>query len=89
MSKKIINMVIAIVFLVFAIGLTGCSGISDEQVAELEALRAEVKSLDSEANSLKDQKASLEKEIADKNSRLDECAKLKAQTQQNLEKLGQ
>ena len=89
MSNKSFKAILAIAIMIFSLGLAGCSGVSDEQVAELESLRAEVKSLNNEVNSLKDQKASLEKDIADKNSKLDECAKLKAQTQKNLEKIGQ
>jgi hypothetical protein len=37
---------------------------------------------------LKSEKAALEKEIAEKNAKLDECAKTKAETKKNLEKLG-
>lgn len=89
MRKSIIKIMIAIVFIGIAmIGISGCSGVSDEQLAELETLRSEVKSLNSEVGSLKDQKAALEKEIAEKNSKLDECAKLKAETQKNLESIG-
>ncbi|OGV22758.1 MAG: hypothetical protein A3J84_09835 [Ignavibacteria bacterium RIFOXYA2_FULL_37_17] len=87
MSKKLIKIMATIALLVWGIGITGCSGISEEQVAELESLRAEVKALDTEIASLNNQKTSLEKEIAEKNARLDECAKLKAETQKNLEKL--
>ena len=89
MLKKMINSALVVVMIAGVIGFTGCSGISDEQVAELEALRAEVKALDKEVGSLKDQKAALEKEIADKNAKLDQCAKLKAETKANLEKIGQ
>lgn len=88
MFKKMMNSALAIILIAGAIGFTGCSGVSDEQVAELEALRAEVKALDKEVNSLKDEKAALEKEIAEKNAKLDQCAKLKAETKSNLEKIG-
>ncbi|NJD21472.1 MAG: hypothetical protein FIA82_02205 [Melioribacter sp.] len=87
MLKKPIRTIMAIVFLTFAAVTTGCSGISEEQVAELESLRAEVKSLDNEIATLNSQKASLVKEIAEKNAKLDECAKLKAETQKNLDKI--
>ena len=87
MSKKLIKTVIAITFFVWGISFTGCSGISEEQVAELESLRAEVKSLDNEIVTLNNQKASLVKDISEKKAKLDECAKLKAETQKNLENL--
>jgi chromosome segregation ATPase len=50
-------------------------------------LRDEVKSLEDQTNALKDQRASLEKEIADKNAKLQECEKDKAETKANLMKL--
>jgi chromosome segregation ATPase len=87
MSKNLIKKMTAIVFLICAIAITGCSGISEEQVAELESLRAEVKSLDNEIALLNNQKATLVKEISEKNSKLDDCAKLKTETQKNLDKL--
>lgn len=88
MLKKVMNSALIVLLLAGVIGFTGCSGISEEQVAELEALRSEVKALDKEVNSLKDEKAALEREIAEKNAKLDDCAKLKAETQKNLEKMG-
>ncbi|MEW6507017.1 MAG: hypothetical protein AB1432_04645 [Bacteroidota bacterium] len=86
--KKMLSSGLIIVLFVSMLGVTGCSGISKEQVAELEALRAEVKALEKEINSLKSEKAALERDIAEKNAKLDECAKLKAETKKNLEKLG-
>lgn len=88
MLKKVMNSALVVLLLAGVIGFAGCSGVSEEQVAELEALRSEVKALDKEVNSLKDEKAALEREIAEKNAKLDECAKLKAETQKNLDKMG-
>jgi peptidoglycan hydrolase CwlO-like protein len=87
MLKKLINSSLAIVMIAGVIGFTGCSGISDEQVAELESLRSEVKALDKEVNSLKAEKAAIEKEIADKNAKLEQCAKYNAEVKANLEKI--
>ncbi|MDP3442119.1 MAG: hypothetical protein Q8T08_04595 [Ignavibacteria bacterium] len=83
--KKLLGtaLVIALIF-----GATACSGVSQEQLAELEALRSEVKALEREVNGLKSEKASIEKEIAEKNAKLDQCAKEKADVKKNLEKLG-
>lgn len=86
--KKILGTGLFLVLFIGMLSVTGCSGISDEQIAELEALRAETKALEKEVNSLKSEKAALEKEIADKNAKLDECAKQKAETKANLEKMG-
>ncbi len=67
--------------------LSGCGGLSDAQLAELEALRNEVKSLEAEANSLKDQRAKLERDIQEINRKMAECEKQKEETRANLEKL--
>ncbi|MDH7604990.1 MAG: hypothetical protein QHH13_08835 [Melioribacter sp.] len=86
--KRILSSGLIIALFVGMLSVTGCSGVSEEQMAELEALRSEVKALEKEVNSLKSEKAALEREIAEKNAKLDECAKAKAETKKNLEKLG-
>ena len=75
----------AAIFISMAI-FAGC-GLSEEQIAELNNLREEVKSLEAEANSLKDQRAQLESEIQTINRKLAECNKQKEETRANLEKL--
>ncbi len=67
--------------------LTGCGGLSEAQLEELRNLRSEVSSLEAEAKSLKDERAKLEREMADKNAKLQQCAKDKAETTVNLTKL--
>lgn len=67
--------------------LSGCGGLSEAQIAELDALRSEVKSLEAEANSLKDMRAKLEKEIQEVNRKMAECEKQKEETRANLDKL--
>ena len=86
--KRMLSSGLVIALFIGMLGVTGCSGISKEQVAELEALRSEVKALEKEVNYLKSEKAALERDIAEKNAKLDECAKLKAETKKNLEKMG-
>ncbi len=86
--KRIINSALVVVLVAGIIGFTGCSGVSEEQIAELEALRSEVKALEKEVGSLKTEKAAIEREIAEKNAKLDQCAKEKAETKKNLEKIG-
>ena len=68
-------------------GMIGCGGVSEEQLAELDALRAEVKSLEKEVNALKSEKTKLEREIAGHQAKLDQCARDKAETEANLKKL--
>jgi len=69
--------------------MSGCGGVSDAEMAQLNNLRAEVNSLQAQANSLKDQKADLQKQISAKNAKLEECNKMKAETKANLDKMGQ
>ncbi|MBV6512721.1 MAG: hypothetical protein HRU80_13040 [Ignavibacteriales bacterium] len=65
----------------------GCGGVTEEQLAQLQSIKNEVSSLEKQVNSLKEQRARLEKEISDKNKKLEECAKIKQETQANLQKL--
>lgn len=67
--------------------MSGCGGVSEAQLEELNNLRSEVNSLESEANSLKQERASLEKDIAEKNAKLQQCAKDKEEARANLDKL--
>jgi septal ring factor EnvC (AmiA/AmiB activator) len=80
--------VIAAIFFVSIALLAGC-GLSDAQIAELDNLRAEVKSLEADANAMKDTKAQLESEIQTINRKLAECNKQKEETKANLQKLPQ
>jgi peptidoglycan hydrolase CwlO-like protein len=88
MMKRIINSALVVVLFAGIIGFTGCSGVSEEQMAELEALRSEVKALEKEVGSLQAEKSAIEKEIAEKNAKLEQCAKEKAETKKNLDKIG-
>lgn len=67
--------------------LSGCGGLSEAQLAELDALRNEVRSLEAEANSLKDQRTKLERDIQETNRKMAECEKQKEEARANLEKL--
>ncbi|MCW8804977.1 MAG: hypothetical protein OQK56_00840 [Ignavibacteriaceae bacterium] len=77
---------LAAIFFVSIALLAGC-GLSDAQIAELNNLRTEVKSLEADANSMKDTKAQLESEIQTINRKLAECNKQKEETKANLQKL--
>lgn len=88
MMKRIINSALVVVLFAGILSFSGCSGVSEEQMAELEALRSEVKALEKEVGSLQAEKAAIEREIAEKNAKLDQCAKEKAETKKNLDKIG-
>lgn len=69
-------------------GFVGCSsGPSQEELAQLDALKKEVSSLQKEAATLKDERGSVEKQIAEKNRKLQECEKQKQETKVNLDKI--
>ena len=83
------NTAVVAVFALTVAVMSGCGGVSDAEMQQLQDLRSEVNSLQSQADQLKDQRASLEKEIADRNSKLQQCEKDKEETKANLSKMGQ
>ena len=85
--QKQVSSVLAVALCAGMLSFTACSGVSEEQIAELQALQSEVKSLEKEVNSLKSEKTKLEREIAEQNAKLDQCAKDKAETEENLKKI--
>jgi septal ring factor EnvC (AmiA/AmiB activator) len=86
--RKLIAASLTAVLLIGSFTFTGCSGVSEEQMAQLQALRTEVKALEKEIADLKVEKTKLEREIAEKNAKLDECNKLKAEIKANMDKSG-
>lgn len=86
--KVIRNTIVTAVVAFTIIVWSGCGGVSEAQMAELNNLRNEVRSLESEANSLKDERSRLEREIADKNAKLQQCERDKEETRNNLQKMG-
>jgi septal ring factor EnvC (AmiA/AmiB activator) len=86
-AKKMFTSALAIIMLAGMVGFVGCSGVSEEDMANLEATRTEVKALEKEVNSLKSEKTKLEREIAEHNAKLEKIAKDKAATEANLAKM--
>ncbi|MEI7812561.1 MAG: hypothetical protein WCJ01_09060 [Ignavibacteria bacterium] len=84
---KMKGLATALIIAAGVLGYAGCSGVSDEQRAQLESLRQEVSVIDSDLNSLRSEKTRLEREIGEKNAKLEQCAKDKEETKNNLEKL--
>jgi septal ring factor EnvC (AmiA/AmiB activator) len=85
--KKLTNFGIIGIFVASTFAVVGCGGVSDAQLAELESLKKQTGSLEQEANSLKEERSKLERDNAEKNAKLQQCAKDKAETKANLEKL--
>ena len=68
--------------------LTGCSSKpSDQELKQLEDLKAEVSSLEKQISAAESEKAALQKSIADKDAQLAQCTKDKKAYQ--LRQLGQ
>ncbi len=78
---------IAATILISTSFLAGCGGVSEAEMAQLNTLRDDVKSLETESSRLKDEKAKLESEIQTINRKLAECDKQKEETRANLDKL--
>jgi peptidoglycan hydrolase CwlO-like protein len=86
--KNMLTTGIAVLFIAGSVGLTACGGLSDEQIAELDALRNEVTVLEKEVNTLKSEKTKLEREMAEKSAKLDQCKKEQDETKKNLGSMG-
>ena len=78
---------IAATILISSSFFAGCGGVSEAEMAQLNTLRDEVKSLETESSRLQDEKAKLTGEIQSINRKLAECNKQKEETKANLEKL--
>jgi septal ring factor EnvC (AmiA/AmiB activator) len=86
-ARKMFTSAMAILLFVSMVGFVGCSGVSEEEMASLNAMRTEVKALEKEVNSLKSERTKLEREIAEHNAKLEKIAKEKAQVEANLAKI--
>jgi septal ring factor EnvC (AmiA/AmiB activator) len=86
-TKIIRNTAFIAAFAVTTAFLSGCGGVSEAEMQELNQLRNEVNSLEQEANSLRDERTRLERDVAERNAKLQQCAKDKEVTRANLEKL--
>ncbi len=66
---------------------SACSGVSEEQLIALNKKKQEVQKLELQANGLKDERARLEKELAEKNKKIEDCNKLKQEVKANLSQI--
>lgn len=86
--KSLKSSLLGTVIILLTAGFVGCSsGPSQEELAQLDALKKEVSSLQKSASTFKDERSSVEKQIAEKNKKLQECEKLKQETKANLGKI--
>ncbi|MEO8447711.1 MAG: hypothetical protein ABI528_09465 [bacterium] len=56
----------------FSSFLVGCGGVSEEQMQQLNDLKAEVDALQSQVNAKNDEKSNLQKQIADQEAKIKE-----------------
>ncbi|MBI5464002.1 MAG: hypothetical protein HY966_03480 [Ignavibacteriales bacterium] len=83
MKKSIGLMVVGAAFV--AMSATGCkSAPSAEELKQLDDLKAEVSSIEKEINARQTEKAALQRAIAEKDSRLQQCLKDKEAVQQHI-----
>ena len=70
-SKNLFLSLLIAAFISGTAFLTGCGGgVSEEQLQQLNDLRAEVESLQSQVNAKQDEKSQLERQIADKDAKI-------------------
>ena len=83
--KRVLRLNLGAAFLVAAFFVAGCSsGPSEEELAQLEALKAEVASLQKEVNAKQTEKADLQKQVADKQAELAAAMKEQEATRARL-----
>ncbi len=86
-TKKMLRIGLATLFFASGVGITGCGGVSEEEMAQLETLKSEVTALENEVTDLKSEKAKLERDIAERKAALEKCNQNKEQLKENLKKL--
>jgi septal ring factor EnvC (AmiA/AmiB activator) len=70
-SKNLFLSLLIAAFISGSMFMTGCGGgVSEEQMQQLNDLRAEVESLQSQVNAKQDEKSQLERQIADKDAKI-------------------
>ena len=70
-SKNLFTSLLIAAFISGTMFMTGCGGgVSEEQMQQLNDLRAEVESLQSQVNAKQDEKSQLERQIADKDAKI-------------------
>jgi len=86
---KLRSMFFALLIAGFVSGLVGCGGgVDEEQMQALNNLKAEVESLQSQVRAKEDEKASLQKQISDKDAKLKKCQDDMAKTKSCLDSWG-
>lgn len=81
---KIKNMFFVLLTVMFLSGIiAGCGGVSEEQMKQLNDLKAEVESLQSQVNAKESEQAQLMKQVADKEAKIKDYQKQTEQAKAN------
>ena len=87
--RKMLFVLLIGAFLSGSAMIVGCGGgVDEEQMAALNNLKAEVESLQSQVRAKEDEKASLQKQISDKDAKLKKCNDDMAKTKSCLDSFG-
>ncbi len=81
--KNLFFVLLTVVLLTSSTMLVGCGGVSEEQIQQLNDLKAEVDALQSQVNAKNDEKSALQKQIADKEASIKELQGIAEQTRKN------
>lgn len=81
--KNLFFILLTVVALTGSTMLVGCGGVSEEQIQQLNDLKAEVDALQSQVNAKNDEKSNLQKQIADKEAATRELQGIAEQTRKN------
>ena len=87
--KRIFFMLLCAAVLSGSAMIVGCGGgVDEEQMQALNNLKAEVESLQNQVKAKEDEKASLQKQISDKDAKLKKCQDDMAKTRACLDSFG-
>lgn len=81
--KNLFFVLLTVVMLAGSTFLVGCGGVSEEQMQQLNDLKAEVDALQSQVNAKQDEKSNLQKQIADKEASIKELQGIADATRRN------
>lgn len=70
--RKLFFILFTAVMLAGSSFMVGCGGLSDEQIQQLNDLKAEVDALQSQVNAKNDEKSGLQKQVADQEAKIKE-----------------
>lgn len=69
-----VNLFLVVTALSFSIAVMGCGGdASEDELRQLNDLKAEIASLEQQVSAKETEKADLDKQVAEKNQKLQEC----------------